>query len=541
VAVAVFAGVDESRYTIFGFGTTSSAKRVPDRTLPRITGRGPPAMSSDSKIQRRLKRFFEPGDTLSQRTVRSGAWMLGFRGVERLVGLVQIVILARVLSPTDFGTVGIAMLAIAALDAVSQTGFDVALIQKKEDIREYLNTAWSLQVARGLLTFAVMLISAPWIASFFHSPESTAIVRAVAFVPLLRGLANSGVIYFQKELDFRRHVSYEVAGTVTNAVVSITLALVWRSVWALALGLVAAHVARGVASYRLHPFRPRFHIDWGKAGEVFRFGQWIMANNAVSFVMLNGDNAVLGRLLGTTALGLYQVAFKVSNLAMTEITRVLSRVTLPAFSKLQDRPERLRPAFLRSLDLVIFIAAPLAAGVFFLGPDFVRVFLGDKWTAMNTALKILAISGLIRAIVATGTSLYLAVYRPHLEFITTLASMIVMLIAVFPMTSRWGLTGTAGAVLIGNAVVLPFWAVNYLRLIRGPAGPLAGRLGLLVLSFAAIGAPVLALARMEPVGMIGFAAMALAALLCYAALSWILLRYFDRGLFKLTKEIIASM
>jgi lipopolysaccharide exporter len=498
-------------------------------------------MSSDSRIQRRVRRFLEPGDTLSQRTVRSGAWMLGFRGVERLVGLVQIVILARVLSPADFGTVGVAMLAIAALDAVSQTGFDVALIQKKDDIRGYLDTAWSLQVARGVLTFAVMMISAPWVASFFHSPEATAIIRAVAFVPLLRGFANSGVIYFQKDLDFRRHVTYEVAGTITNAVVSITLALAWRSVWALALGLVAAHVARGVASYRLHPFRPRFHIDWRKAGEVFRFGQWIMANNAVSFVMLNGDNAVLGKLLGTTALGLYQVAFKVSNLAMTEITRVLSRVTLPAFSKLQDRPERLRPAFLKSLDLVIFVSAPLSAGVIFFGPDFVRIFLGDKWTPMTTALKILAVSGLIRAVVATGTSLYLSLYRPHLEFITTLVSMAGMAIAVFPMTSRWGLTGTATAVLLGNAIVLPFWVVNYIRLVRGPVGPLLGRFALLALSFGVIGLPALGLAGMEPVGVIGFGIMVLGALVCYAALSWVLLKYFGRGPFQLTKEIIASM
>jgi O-antigen/teichoic acid export membrane protein len=467
--------------------------------------------------------------------------MLGFRLFERVVGLVQIVVLARVLSPADFGVVGLAMLAMAALDAFSQTGFDVALIQRKDDIREYLDTAWSLQVVRGVVTFSILAFAAPWIASFFRSPESTMIIRAVALVPLLRGFVNYGVIYFQRDLEFRRHVAYEAAGTLTNALVSVVCAVVWRSVWGLAAGLVAGHVARCVASYRLHPFRPRFHIDWRKAGEVFRFGQWIMANNIVSFVMLNGDNTVLGKLLGTASLGLYQVAFKISNIAMTEISRVLSRVTLPAFSRLQDDPARLRSAFFKSLDLVIYVAAPLSAAVYFLGPDFVRIFLGEKWIPMTPALKILAFSGLVRAVVATGTSLYLSVCRPHLEFVTTLLSMAGMAIAVFPMTSRWGLEGTAGAVLLGNAVVVPFWAVNNLRLIRGAARPLLGRAVLLGATVAAIGLPVLATDFEGATGVAGFAALACASLACYAGLAWLLLRRFGRGPFKLAGEIRASM
>jgi len=104
------------------------------------------------------------------------------------------------------------MLAMGALDAFSQIGFDIALIQKKDDIRGYLDTAWSLDVVRGAATFTIMVIAAPWIASFFRSPESTAIVRAVALIPLLRGLVNSGVIYFQKDLEFRRQVAFEIAG-----------------------------------------------------------------------------------------------------------------------------------------------------------------------------------------------------------------------------------------------------------------------------------------------------------------------------------------
>jgi O-antigen/teichoic acid export membrane protein len=467
--------------------------------------------------------------------------MFGFRSVERILGLLQLVVVARVLSPNDFGVVAIAMLAMAALDAFSQTGFDVALIQKKEDIGTYLDTAWSVQVLRGLATSSIMFISAPWVASFFRSPESTMIVRALALVPLLRGFSNIGVIYFQKDLELRRTVAYEIAGTLTNTIVAVAVAVVWRSVWALAAGLVAAHVARCIASFRLHPYRPRFRIDWAKAREVFRFGRWIMANYAVGFVMLNGDNAVLGKLLGTTSLGLYQVAFKFANITTTEITRILSRVTLPAFAKLQDDRERLRPAFLKSLDLVIFVATPVSAGIIFLGPDFVRIFLGERWLPMVTGLRILAVAGLIRSIVATGSSLYLAVNRPSLDFLTTFVSMAAMAIAVFPATIRWGLVGTSIAVLVGNALVVPIWVGSYLRLVHGKVTPLVGRFFIVVLTFLAIGLPVLALNRLRPFGILEFTFLSITSLLCYLGLSFVLLKYFNHGLFRVAKEILASM
>ncbi len=493
------------------------------------------------RLINRIKQFTEPGDTLSQRTVRGGAWMVGLRGVERAVGFVQIVILARVLSPDDFGVVGLAMLAMAALDAFSQTGFDIALIRKKEDIGSYLDTAWGLQALRGVATCAIMLVSAPWVASFFRSPQATPIIRAVALVPLLRGLNNMGVIYFQRDLEFRRQFAYEISGTLINAVVSITAALVWRSVWALAVGLVAGHISRCVASYRLHPYRPRFRISWRQVGEVYRFGRWITANNAVSFAMLNGDNAVLGRLLGTVSLGLYQVAFKIANVAMTEVSRVLSRVTLPAFSKLQDDRERLRSAFIKSLDIVIFVAAPLSAAIFFLGPAFVRLFLGEKWLPMVTGLQILAISGLIRAIVATGSSLYFSVSKPSLDFWITLVSLVGMGAAVYPLTLRWGLAGTSAAVLLGNVLVLPIWVVSYLRLVRGRAAPLMGRLAIVALTFAAVGLPVTMFGRLAPIGISEFVLVAFAAIACYVGLSYLLLKWFGRGPLKSAREIIASM
>ena len=181
----------------------------------------------DGDLKRVLARFkwvLEPGETLSQRAIRGGVWMLVLRVAERTLGLVRTVLLARLLVPDDFGVMGIALLAMSALETVSRTGFDVALVQKKGEIREYLDTAWTIQVIRGLLLSGVLLITAPLVARFFDSPESIAITRAIAVVELLKGLTNTGVIYFQRELEFSRQFIYQFSGTFANLAVAVSAA-----------------------------------------------------------------------------------------------------------------------------------------------------------------------------------------------------------------------------------------------------------------------------------------------------------------------------
>jgi lipopolysaccharide exporter len=487
-------------------------------------------------------QILKSGQTLSQRTVRGGAWMLGLRIIERLLGLVRTVVLARILSPGDFGVIGVALLAMSALETFSQTGFEVALIQRKENIRAYLDTAWTVQLIRGLLLFSVLLVIAPLVALFFNNPESTMIIRAVAVVQLFKGLTNIGVVYFQRDLEFNKQFAYHFSGTFANLVVAVIAALLWRNVWALALGLVTGQIVGCALSFLTHPYRPKLYIDWQKACEIFRFGKWVLATNIVVFLAVNGDDALLGRMLGTTALGLYQVAFRFANLATTEVTRVVSQVTLPAYSKLQDNLERLRSAFLKTLEFTVFTATPVAVGVLFLGPDFARIFLGEKWTPMVIGLQILAVSGLIRSIVATGGPLFNAVARPHLNFWMNLVRVSMMAVMVFPLTKHWGLAGTSVAVLIGISADIPIWLYNSLRITKGNLSSLLGQLFYVLLVSLAMGLPIFVLRQLlSHVGILEFAALCIASTASYLGLSLLLWKRFHRGPVRMIQEIILSM
>ena len=228
------------------------------------------------KLRERAQILWEPGSTLSQRVVRGGFWMFALRLTDRLLTLTRTIVLARILAPSDFGLMGIALLAMSTLRAFSQTGFQAALIQKKEDIKDYLDTAWTVSVLRGFGLFAILYLTAPYIALFFETPAATPIIRVIALSVLLAGLTNVGVVYFQKELEFNKRFVHQLSGAVADLAVAITAALLLRNVWALVLGVLAGSLARLVTSYAIQPYRPRLRLEGVKARELFNFGRWVV-------------------------------------------------------------------------------------------------------------------------------------------------------------------------------------------------------------------------------------------------------------------------
>ena len=403
------------------------------------------------------QRLLTPGNTLSQRVVHAGFWAFSLRIVDRLFGLIRSIILARLLVPEDFGLFGIALLAISVLDAFSQTGFQAALIQKKSDVKPYLDTAWTVQVMRGFVLATILDATAPIVATFFNEPCAAMLLRVLALSKVAEGFANIGVIFFQKELSFQKQFLYMFSGTLADFSAATIAAVLMRNAWALVFGFLTGNIVRAVVSYILHEHRPNIMLNKELAREMYRFGRWIMATNIMVFLATNGDNAIVGKVLGAGALGLYQMAFQFSNLMRTEITAVLSQVAFPAFVLLQDNVVSLKKAFLKTLQATFGLSFPLTIGIIMLGSEFVRLFLGDAWVLMSPTLQILAISGLIRSVVATGGPLFKGTGRPQLDFWMNVVRVGVMAVLIYPLTSHYGTEGTAISVVLGIAATLPIW------------------------------------------------------------------------------------
>ena len=397
---------------------------------------------------------------LFRRVVRGSLWVFAFSASQEIIALARLVILARLLSPNDFGLAGMALLALAALDALTQTGFDTALIQKKDDTRGYLDTAWTIGIARGALVFMVLLGVAPWVANFFRAPEVTSLVRVIGFSILAQSFANIGAVYFRKDLDFRRQFLWQFSGRVADFCVAVAVAFTLRNVWALVLAFVAGDAVKLLVSYVLHPYRPRLKLDLGKARELFAFGKWMWGSSVLALALTQIDNGVVGRLIGTATLGLYQLARRIANLPATEIAHVIAAVTFPAYSKLQGRPEALGGAYRRVFEITALATLPVAGALAVLAPEITVAFFGDKWLPAAGAIRLLALWGVLNALFSTAGQVLLAVGMPRSLSTYQLVQVIVLAALIYPASSRWGITGTSLAVAL--AAVVP----TYLALRR---------------------------------------------------------------------------
>jgi len=415
-----------------------------------------------NKIKKIINDLITPGETLSQKVVKGGFWVFFLRIVNRGFSLIRLIILARILSPNDFGLMGIALLTMSTLETFSQTGFQQALIQKKEDIKSYLNSAWTVIILRGFALFTILYFIAPYAAIFFDAPEAIPIIRVIGFSILFQAFTNIGVIYFQKELEFRKQFIYQFTGILADFIVAISAALILRNVWALVLGLLAGNIVRCFVSYLIHPYRPHLSKDLGKAKELFGFGRWILGSNILAFLLTQGDDIFVGKLLGTTALGFYQLAYRISNMPATEITHVISRVTFPAYSKLQGNTPKLREAYLKVLQLTTFLSFPIAGLIFVLAPDFTKIFLGEKWMPMVPAMQMLCAFGVVRSINSTIGTFLIGIGRPDILPKITIFQILFIGILIYPLTKSKGIFGTSIAITLPYVAVMFFLFINIL-------------------------------------------------------------------------------
>jgi len=396
--------------------------------------------------------------SLTARVVRGVGWVFAGKVVGRGMQLVKLVVLARLLSPEDFGLFGIVMLAIGALGTFTKTGFNTALIQRKDNTEAYLDTAWTVQVIRGLVLAAILFSAASVVGWFFDEPRAVPLLRVMCVSVVLGGFINIGIIYFQKELEFHKQFVYDLVPSVLSLVVGVFLAYRLRSVWALIWAGMAAAGTRCALSYVIHPYRPRARVDGSQAVELFRFGRWLLGSSVVVFLATNVDHAFLGKVLGATALGLYQVAYRLSNAAATEITHLTNTVMMPAYAKVQGDQQRLGRGFLHVFELVLSLALPLTAFIVLAAPHIVLGILGQKWQAAIDPLRILAVAGLLRAIAATGGPVFIGSGDPHMDFWMNLGRTSVIAVSIYPLTKLFGVTGASISVVLGLAATLPVWS-----------------------------------------------------------------------------------
>lgn len=398
-------------------------------------------------VLRTALRTLRPDGNLTSQTVKSAVWAVGTNVGSRGLQLVMMIILARLLTPRAIGLMGIALVTYSALDRFSRLGLDTALVQRPEaNVDEYLDTTWVLQIARGVLIAAVLYVSAPLAASFFDEPSVEPVLQAICISALVAGMYNPSIVYFKKSLDLHKKFAFDMSGAVTQFVVAVALAFVLENVWAIVYGFIAADVAKLVVSYALDSRRPGLSFDREQAWELFSYGKWLTATSGISFLLISGDDWVVGWLLTTAALGYYQMGYRLGKTPTMELSRSLSTVAFPVYSKLQEDSDALTDAVSKTVRILSFVSFPAAVGIILTADPFVRGFLGEQWVPAIAVMQIVAVYGAFSSLTSAFNDIWNAIGHPDYNTKINLLRLVLTGAIVYPATTRYGIVGTVGVI-----------------------------------------------------------------------------------------------
>lgn len=383
------------------------------------------------------------------------SWVALLRFTTRLLSLGRILVIARIFTPKEFGLYGIASLVIALLEILVETGVNIIFVQEKNSIRKFLNTAWVVSIIRGILISVVILILAPFIASFFNDPSLLILILLISIVPFIRGFINPAIIIYQKELQFKNEFYFRFFIFFVESMIIIIVSLMTHSIYSLIAGLIVGALLEVILSFIVIRQKPKFQFQADLVKEVIEKGKWVTAGGIFNYLFHNIDDIFVGKILGTVSLGFYQMAYKISILPITEIADVLAKVTFPLYAKIADDRERLKKAFFKTLAVVSAFSLLFGFILINFTEEIVVLVLGEKWISIIPFLKILTIFGVIRGISGLTSTLFLAIKKQEYVSIVTFASFLILATIIIPFIDSAGLIGASFAVLIASVAVLP--------------------------------------------------------------------------------------
>ncbi len=351
---------------------------------------------------------------LGGRMLSGAAWMVGMRLAMRGLGLISVSILARVLTPDDFGIVAMAMVVMSLLTSFQDFGLDMALIRERDIEDSHYHTAWTFSVLLGAATSLVMLPFGPLAADYFGDQRVELIIWVLALTPLLNGLANIKTVDFRRDLHFHRDFAYNLIVKGISAATGIALALWLRTYWALVWGIVASTAVQLVVGYAMAPFWPRLSL--AKWRGLLSFSVWVSMRTIAGVAGGKVDQILIGRMFGAHDMGGYNVSQQVTGMITNELVAPAGRSLLPGYVRIRDEPARLRRAYESVLSFHVIAALPLGIGLALVAPHAVSLLLGAQWLPFVAVFQILALAATLPTVYGAAGPLMIA--TGHVRSIT---------------------------------------------------------------------------------------------------------------------------
>lgn len=354
-------------------------------------------------------------DNIKAQAIKSLKWTGLSEIVSRALQPILTLILAHLLTPEDFGVVGVAMIVIGLGQIFQDFGLGKTLIQRETEIDKSANIVFWTNLAISIIIYLILFISAPSLSKFFHDERVTDVLRVLSLQIIFVSFITVHQALFQRNFQFKKLFFFRLSSAVVPGVVSIPLALLGYGVWSLVFGTLAGTIVQIFLFWRFSSWRPKFNYDFQLAKQLYGFSSWVALEAFLGWLILWGDSIVLGYFLGVKELGIYRVGVTFLIFIFGFFFNPILPITYSAFSRLQSNKEELRQLFLKMTKMIVSISLPLGLWLAILSQPFSTVIFGQKWEGIEMVIAILGIKYAIDWCVGHNPEVYRAIGKPDIN------------------------------------------------------------------------------------------------------------------------------
>lgn len=386
---------------------------------------------------------------LKSQAVSGVKWSGVSMGVTTALQFITLAVLARLLSPSDFGLMGMIMVVIGFAQAFADMGLSNAIIQRQDVEEDNLSSFFWINVFSGIIILICILLCRPIIALYFKQPVLSDYLIFAAFIFLITPVGQIFTTILKKELKFETLSKIKIAGSVVYSISTIGLALAKFEVLSLIFGQLIRSLFTVIILFFI--FRkiwlPRLHFSITEIKSYLSFGTFQMGEKAVNYFSANIDYIIIGRFLGPAALGFYTLAYNLMIFPLTKINPIITNVAFPVFSIIQNDNDRLKRGYCKVINYISMLSFPMLAGMLVVAPEFIRLIYGAKWEPSIAVLQIFCFVGIFKSLGNPIGSILLAKGRADIGFYWNVFVVIVVSVAAI-VGVNWGIVGVAVAMLI---------------------------------------------------------------------------------------------
>lgn len=394
---------------------------------------------------------------ISQKAKSGAAWLTLSQvlrpGWEFFVG----VILARILSPKEFGIVAIGMIFFGLAAMLSSFGISSAIIQKDKLQNIHIRTAQTIATLFGVAMCIITIVASRLVSSFFKEPLAGLVLSyfSINFVTSSFGMIPTALM--TKKVEFKKIAIIEILASIVYGISALVMAKLNFGVWSLVYSPVISVTFGSVITCFATNYLPKLGWDKAAAGEIIRFGGTLTTSSILNYTARNVDYLIIGKFLGATPLGLYKRAYDLAVLPKEKIVDSIGRVFFPSLCEIKDNKGWAKSAYLKTIKLISFISFPVLLGFILTAPELIKVVYGDKWSGAVKALQIMAWGGIFYCLLATSGSILLAYGKIKKYFYVQLIyAILLLLFTLFGV--QFGIEGVAFGVSLALFV---FWLINF--------------------------------------------------------------------------------